>query len=413
MKFTTPLMLAAALIAVACGVHTQTGEGTDADDAKAQGDQGVGPGAAGGAGAQGGCAIPDGFNPGTPSLSMPQVVAPGGVTFERELVMIEIGEDGKVMVAFEFSALNKGEQATELAVGYAWRLKGTGPAERGTGIDFKLDDGAIETCAIEGPPEMQQPFRDEVRFARFPIGPDDSITVKGSLMAQVDQADKPTTLFGYHDRFADNWKNWDWPYTKSKPYAAIADKLRPFHGRFHLGPGGRAQIDIRPRSGDAWIRAMSHEQNVEKLRMSGAYRWEFYGENKPDQIEFEYVVGLTLHEEIEVFRKIIKKNRHDLRARIRLADLAGFAGDPAARADIIESLLKAWNKNAKEQLLIKRNDVRGPAYVALVKSLLAIDDKQAAAKYAAEGVELLDSFDDDFKKLEMNRLARRWLAQQQ
>jgi len=407
---TLPLLLSA------CVVHSQTGEGTEANEA----DKPDAPAAEEGAAAEGGarsgaCSIPEGMTPAKPALAMPQIAAPEDVSFEREAAMLEVDENGKVKVSFEFSARNNASEAVELAVGFAWRIQETGGGGTSlSGFEIVGGRGELERCTIQGPEEMQQPFRDELLIVRISVEPGKTETIKGAYVGEVDQADKPQTLFGFHDRFVHNWKNknWDWPYTKRKAYAEIKDELKPFHGRFGLGKAGRSQITIRSSKGEVWMRTMSHEQVTEKLRIPGTFRWSFWGGDKPAQVEFEYMPGVELMREIEVFRKIIKENRYDLRARIRLADLAGFAGDHEARVSILEALLKYWKKHHKEQMLHDANDVRGAAYVALVKSLLAIDEKGEAARRADEGIGVIKKLEEAGHDSEMNRMAREWLEKQ-
>jgi len=395
----------------ACG-HSQTGDATGAEveppDTTAAGEGETGADAEADT-----CAIPAGMTPAAPALSMPQVAAAEGVSFEREAAMLEVSDDGEVKVSFEVSARNNGSAPVDLAIGFAWRIQETGSGEVSiSGFEILGSKAPLERCTIPGPEQMQQPFRDELLISRIQLTPGKTETIKGVYTGRVEQADKPQTLFGFHDRFVHNWKNWDWPYTKAKAYAAIADELKPFHGWFGLGRADRSQITIRSASGDEWIRTMSHEQVTEKLRIPGTYRWSFWGGEKPSQVEFEYVVGIPLSREIEVFRAIIKERRDDLRARIRLADLAGFAGDHEARVSILEALLKFWKKNAKEQMLADSNDVRGPAYVALVKSLLAIEQKDEAATRAQEGIDVIKELEAAGQNTEMNRMARTWLEKQ-
>jgi len=359
-----------------------------------------------------GCSIPEGMTPIAPVISMPQVAAPDSVKYELETAMLELNADGKIEVKFEFDARNKGDEAVDFAVGFAWRVQETGP---GGGPEFsrvsiQLAEARMASCVIEGPEEVQQPYRDAVVYSKTSLEAGASITVKGSYVTSVPQLDKPTTLFGYPDRFGNNWKNYDWPYTKAEAYEELGPQLRPFQGRFVPGKANRCQITLRSKSGENWIRTMSHQQNVEKLRMRGASRWEFYGSQKPAQVHFEYLPGVDLNAEIKTFRGIVRERRDDLRARIRLADLAGRAGDAEAEAEILESLLTRWkNKRAKEQMLTGRNDVRGAAYVALVRALKATDRERDAKQRAVEGIEVIDGLEDGVKDNETNRLIRDWL----
>jgi hypothetical protein len=73
-------------------------------------------------------------------------------------------------------------------------------------------------------------------------------------------------------------------------------------------------------------------------------------------------------------------------------------------------LLKYWKKHHKEQMLHDANDVRGPAYVALVKSLLAIEETGEAGTRAQEGIEVIKKLEDAGHNSEMNQLAREWLG---
>jgi hypothetical protein len=227
--------------------------------------------------------------------------------------------------------------------------------------------------------------------------------------AKVDQAEKPATLFGYPDRFADNWKNWDWPYTKAPEYAPVAERLRPFHGEIALHPAAATKVTLRCRDGVDWLRTMSHEQNAQKLRSPGMYEWNFDAANRPSRLGFEFLPDLPIAEEIAAFEALVKARKDDLRARIRLSDLLRFGGDAARRAEVLAGLLDAWPKNAKKQLLEGRNDVRAGALVGRVIALGAAGKNAEATKAAAQGVKLLAGFETKGEG-EMNGLALSWLS---
>ena len=299
---------------------------------------------------------------------------------------------------------NAGSASDTAMVGYAWRKRMTGKQAPPTRIDFKV--GEVKTCYHKSDQHIQQPFEDEVHYVEVTIEPGASTHVVGGYQVTIARADKPETLFGFHDRFSRNWKNWDWPYTKAPQYKAVAADLKPFHGTFLTAPAVESRIILRGRDGLHWTRAMSHEQHVTKLRTPGAHAWNFRADQIPVHVEFEYLPGLDIQKELEAFAKIVKANPGDLRARIRLADLELYGGDPGKRVKGLKKLLDVWDKSAKKQLLTGRNDVRGPAYVALVKSLLQLDKKAEASRFAKKGLKLLDSLDTN---LEMNKLAARWL----
>ncbi len=350
------------------------------------------------------CTIPEGFSFAQVGPASPQVVASGSIETTRADATLIVDVDGGAYVEFNMELKNTGSASNTALVGYGWHKRMTGRQAQQTRIDFKV--GKVKTCSHKSDQQIQQPFENEVHYLEVTIEPGASMNVIGGYQVTIARADKPETLFGFHDHFSRNWKNWDWPYTNAPQYKSIADDLKPFHGTFLTTPAVESRIVLRGRDGVHWTRAMSHEQNVTKIRTPGAHAWNFAADQLPVHMEFEYLPGLDIQKELATFEKIVRANPGDLRARIRLADLELYGGDPGKRVKGLKKLLDAWEKNAKKQLLTGRNDVRGPAYVALVKSLLQLDKKDEARRFARKGLKLLDSLD---KKLEMNKLATRWL----
>ncbi len=350
------------------------------------------------------CTIPEGFTFAQFGPASPQVVAPESIVTTRSDATLIVDKDGGAYVEFNMELKNTGSAADTALVGYGWHKRMSGMQAPPTGIDFKA--GEVKTCSHKSDQQIQQPFENEVHYVEVTIEPGVATNVIGGYKVTIARADKPETLFGFHDHFSRNWKNWDWPYTKATEYKNVVNVLKPFVGKFLTTPAVESRIILRGRDGVHWTRAMSHEQYVTKIRTPGAHAWNFTADQIPVHVEFEYLPGLDIQKELETFEKIVKANPNDLRARIRLADLELYGGDPDGRVRVIKKLLAVWEKNAKKQLLTGRNDVRGPAYVALVKSLLQLDKKDEARRFAKKGLNLLNSMN---KKLEMNKLAASWL----
>ncbi|MFO8072052.1 MAG: hypothetical protein R6V85_09280 [Polyangia bacterium] len=359
----------------------------------------------------GDCEAPDRLKPAKPGAGMPQVVAPDSFSVERSQAMIELHDNGSALVRFELSVRNAGDGPGELLVGYRWRRQGTGPSEaRRPPFSPELESGQAEmhSCAEPGPEKMRQPFTDEVHWIERTVEAGGSARVRGMYRTELERADKPATLFGHHDRFADNWKNWDWPYTKAEAYGEIAERLHPFHGSFSTLPAEETRIALSSAEGKNWMRGMSHEQSVTRMRRPGTFEWRFERDDLPAAVTLEYLPGLGFGEEIAVFQRLAEERNDDLRARIRLADLHRFGGDASRRAEVLEELLDRWKANAKDQMLTGRNDFRLSAHVALVRALDSLGETKKASRLAAAGAEILDQVDES-RRTERHRLAAGWL----
>ncbi len=360
----------------------------------------------------GDCEAPSRIQPAEPGAGMPQLVAPESFSVERSQAMIELHDNGSALVRFELSVRNAGDDPGELLVGYRWRRQGTGPS-RATRPPFspELESGRAEmhSCAEPGPEKMRQPFTDEVHWIERTLEPGGPARVRGMYRTELERADKPATLFGHHDRFADNWKNWDWPYTKAEAYGEIADRLRPFHGSFSTLPAAETRIALSSAEGENWMRGMSHEQSVTRMRRPGTFEWRFGGDDLPAAVTLEYLPGLGFGEEIAVFARLAEERPDDLRARIRLADLHRFGGDASRRVAVLEELLDRWKANAKDRMLTGRNDFRLSAHVALARTLDSLGKTKKANEIAAAGAEILDQIDES-GRTERHRLAAAWLS---
>lgn len=409
-------LLPTALLVSGCAIHTHNVQGTKSGgstDGEARVESEGEPTSAGVSSSAGestsvrpetDCTIPEGFSFADTGPALPQVVASGSIETSRADATLIVDVDGGAYVEFNMELKNTGSAADTARVGYAWRTRLSGKKAPPTRVDFKA--GEVKTCLKKSDQHIQQPFENKVHYVEVTIEPGASMNVIGGYQVTIARADKPETLFGFHDHFSRNWKNWDWPYIKAPQYKSVAADLKPFVGTFLTTPAAESRIILRGRDGIHWTRAMSHEQYVTKIRTPGAHAWNFTAEQIPVHVGFEYLPGLEIQKELEAFEKIVKANPGDLRARIRLADLELYGGDPGKRVKGLKKLLAVWDKSAKKQLLTGRNDVRGPAYVALVKSLLQLDKKAEARRFAKKGLKLLDSLDAN---LEMNKLAARWL----
>ena len=350
------------------------------------------------------CEIPEGFSPSAIGPGFPQVVT-DGVETARASAQVLLGPEGTALVRFEVVLENKGDSEAGAKLGFVWRTRGVTRGEGCPEVGFEGLDAA--RCVHDGPREVRQPHTDIATTVDVVVPPGSEKSVKGAYKIPLRRFDKPETLFGYEDRFSRNWKNWDWPYTKSDEYAPVADSLRPYVAAFTTIPAGATQVTLAPADGRSeWLRAMSFEQNVTRMRKPGTYRWSFEGAELPGALRFEYAPGLEASEELKAFEAIAAEREGDLRARIRLADLHLFAGDTATRVQVLEQLLDRYEEGAKEQMLEGSNDVRLVAHVALVRSLLALRKEGEAKKRAGEGLELVDRVD---MKSDMNHLAAAYL----
>ncbi len=364
------------------------------------------------------CRIPDDLieNSGT-TIGAPRLVsASDSIRVVLQRVGLTLGQSGEIVVSVKQTLENTGKSKAVATVGYGWRVPNVSdplplPAKN---IEFESNsnNATIHQCIIAGPRKMVQPFTDVAHWTKIPIGPGEQFDITSVYLATAEQAPNPVTLLGYHDRFALNWKNYSWPYTAAEEYAAIADRLKPFHGRFALVPADHTQVIVRSATGDEWLRGMSHEQNTHKERTRGTYAWTFSRDALPAEVEIEYVPGLPIDEESAVFDRIAKDRSWDLRAHIRLIDLHRFGGDASERVKTIQNLLSAWDENAKMQLLVAGNDVRAAAYVALVRALQEAGHPKRARKAAIKGLALIDRLANESKRYarELNySLARQWL----
>ena len=403
-----PFLVPAVLLVSGCAIHAHNVQGAKSD-VSADGEDATHVKSAGEStdvrSVTSDCAIPDGFSFSQIGPASPQVVASESIETTRSDATLIVDKDGGAYVEFNVELKNTGSSAKLAKVGYGWHKRLSGKQAPPTRVDFKV--GEVKTCFRKSDQKIQQPFENEVSYVEVSIEAGASMNVIGGYKVAIARADKPETLFGFHDHFSRNWKNWDWPYTKAPQYKSITDDLKPFVGTFLTAPALESRIILRSRDGMHWTRAMSHEQYVTKIRTPGAHAWNFTADQIPVHVGFEYLPGLDIQKELETFEEIVKANPDDLRARIRLADLELYGGDPEKRVRGLKKLLDVWDKSAKKQLLTGRNDVRGPAYVALVKSLLQLDKKDEAKRFAKKGLKLLDSMD---KKLEMNNLAASWLT---
>ncbi|MCP4679405.1 MAG: hypothetical protein GY854_28730 [Deltaproteobacteria bacterium] len=363
------------------------------------------------------CRIPSGLieNPGA-TIGAPRLIGTSeNIRITTQRVGLTLGQNGEMWVTVDQVLENTGKSKEVAIVGYGWRVPNVSnplplPA-RNIEFESSSEEATIHQCMIPGPQRMVKPFTDVAHWTKVPVKPGEQFNVTSAYLATAKQASKPVTLFGYHDRFALNWKNYAWPYTQADEYVAIADRLKTFHSRFTLIPAEQTQIIIRSETGDEWLRGMSHEQNTQKERTRGTYAWNFSRDTLPAEVEFEYVPGLPIDEELAVFNLIAKARPWDLRAHVRLIDLHRFAGDASERVKIIRSLLSKWDKNAKSQLLVAGNDVRAAAYVALVRALKETGRHKKAKEAANNGIALIDRLASESKRRarELSSLARQWL----
>jgi hypothetical protein len=425
------LSLAAALVAAACGVHNGQGSADsggvrseepgveDADpgkpEAKArpvapkpEAETTPKPQAEAG---EASCTIPEGLTVAADALALPVLAGPEGLSVERAGAMVELARTGDVLVRFELTVANGSKAAGTALVGLSWRTPSVGAAQQEpfAGLLLEAAGTKARTCRVESPKEMHQPWVDAGTWIELAVPAGGSAAITGMYKARATQAEKPATLFGYPDRFAENWKNWDWPYTKAPEYAPVAERLKPFHGELALRPAAATKVTLRCRDGVDWLRTMSHEQNAQKLRSPGMYEWNFDAAALPTRLGFEILPDLPIQEEIAAFEALVKARKDDLRARIRLSDLLRFGGDAARRAEVLADLLKVWPGAAKKQLLEGRNDVRAGALVGRVIALRDAGKNAEAEQAAAEGVKLLSGFETKGEG-ERNGLALSWLS---
>jgi len=407
-------LLAAAVLAGACGGHGNgfgAGREPVREETPREGTEAAQPAVGRASSIRADCAIPEGLLFTGEGLTLPAVVAGDEIEAEQARATVELARTGDVLVRFEIEIANRSAAAATALAGFAYRASDTGAPrpEPMAGVLLESPGAAARSCRAPGPAEMKQPFVDVAHWIEIDVPAGGRTTVSGMYKAAVTRADKPATLFGYRDRFADNWRNWDWPYTKAPEYQPVAERLRPFHGEIALIPAASTRVTLQCREREDWLRTMSHEQNVQKLRTPGAYEWTFADGDRPSRLGFEFLPDLPVEEEIEVFERLVAARKNDLRARIRLADLLRFGGDAARRAEVLAGLLQAWPANAKAQLLEGRNDVRAGACVGRVVSLRAAGKNAAAKKAAAEGVKLLAGFETTGEG-ERNGLALSWLS---
>ncbi len=345
--------------------------------------------------------VPSGLEPSDLVAGFPQVVG-DKIEVVRAAADLTLDGSGVVLVKFDIELKNPVKKHQKVLVGYVWRSRRTGDGADWSRVNF--DGHKAVACTEHSSEKIKQPYQDVVFYIEVEVPSGKTTQVKGAYKLPVRRFDKPETLFGYQDRFSQNWKNWDWPYTKADEYKEIAADLRPFYVRFFTNGATSTSVTLNG-SRDA-LRTMSHEQNITKMRTPGTFAWNFGADDLPSMLSFEYVEGLDIQKEIGAFEKLKDARADDLRARIRLSDLYFFGGDMKERATLLEQTLKIWEKGAKEQMLSGSNDVRGAAYVALVGSLLATDQKAKARRFAKKGLKLIK---DKKLKDEKTRLAAAWL----
>ncbi len=341
-----------------------------------------------------------------------------GIEVAVQQIGLTLDADGGLSVTASLRLRNPGDSPAEAVIGYGWRVPEVAdpPTFPANNIELELDsENAISRkCIVSGPRGVVQPYVEMGHWAEVHLSAGQEVEVTSAYTARARQARWPVTLFGQADRFALNWKNHEWPYTKSEEYASIADRLKPFHGSLVLGPAHETHILIRNERGDEWLRSLSHEQHLQKERTRGTYSWKFDERTLPNRVGFEYVSGLPIAEEIDVFSAIVKARPWDLRAHIRLADLHYFGGDTETRAGAIRHLLEVWDGNAKKQLLTGRNDLRPAAYVALVSALESLGKAGEAKQAARQGIALIDKIiaaaPGPHHVEEQANLARAWLV---
>jgi hypothetical protein len=259
---------------------------------------------------------------------------------------------------------------------------------------------------------MREPFRDEALFAQLRLLAGQRVTVTVALETALAQEDKPVTLFGFRDHFADNWNNWKWPFVHSEHYAKYAARLRPFHGQLAFArAAGATRIALRSPAEKKWLRSLSHEQHLAGSGEAGVHTWNFSADAQPRAVQFEYLPGLEIAEEARLFEKIASSRPADLRAHIRLADLYRMTGESDRRAAVLQHLLQIWSEHAAAQMMVGRNDLRGPAWVALVLTLEQLERvgkvKKALERGRAELTAMAGAARG--KLTEANVLARGWL----
>ncbi|HUT78260.1 MAG TPA: hypothetical protein VM285_11265, partial [Polyangia bacterium] len=263
------LPLAAALVAVACGVHNGQGSADDGGDIrpdapkpeaetapkpkaettpKPEAITAPKPKAEAG---EADCAIPADLPRTGDVLALPSLAGPSGFAVEQAGAMIELTRTGEVLVRFELTVANGSTTDGTAVVGLSWRtpIVGTATVEPFAGLLLEAPGAKARTCRVASPTEMHQPFADAATWVEIAVPAGGKAKIGGMYKAKVPQADKPDTLFGYRDRFADNWKNWDWPYTKAPEYAPVADRLKPFHGEIALGAAAATRVTLRCRDG--------------------------------------------------------------------------------------------------------------------------------------------------------------------
>jgi hypothetical protein len=362
------------------------------------------------------CEIPSSFNPAL-HASVPEVASESkDVKVDRFDVHIDLEKDGRLRVNVAVKLENSAMTPATAAVGYILRTP-IGQERRFGQIAF--DTGAsttadVKTCEKESPSNLVQPYSDFAHYAKIPIGPGGFGEIEISFVARAEPSAAPTTLFGYRDMFALNWKNWAWTYTKSDEFKEIADDLGLFYGAFGLGDADRTRIVISAEPSSGGLRGLSHEQNLERLPEANAYAWSFDRDDRPTEVELEYSSGtVSTSKEKEVFTRMAKNRPNDLRALIHLTDLHFLEGNHKKRIEVLKRLLAAWDANSKEQLLDDLNDLRPAAYVGLVRTLSALKQDQNAKLEAQKGAKLAGKPISSDKGAigERTALAAKWLEQ--
>lgn len=405
-RFGFPLALAAAL--AGCVAHT--GLEPAADDPGAAGAAPEpAPAAAGdvATATPAPCPFLEAVEPRPMAPGLPRLAPAAGISVGDVRATIRVAAEGQALVGFDIDLSNAGAVPVEAMLGYAFRTGGgrgvTPLGERvtfGEGVD-------VRSCAAGSGPREHGVYEDEAAYAVVAVGAGQTVRVRGEASFALRRSEAPSTLFGFPDAHALNLKRFPWSYLGDPAYAAMAGSVRPYAGSLDLIPSAALRVIISGEARVNWMRAMSHEQNGAVLRSPGTFGWNFLEGDAPERVSFEYDPDLPVRDEVALFRELAGRRKTDLRALIRLADLQRFGGDQAERVATLEALLGAWEANAEEQLLTGGNDVRGAAWVALVRTLHLLDRKPEAKARAREGLAVVEKADP---AAEVNRAAAKWLA---
>jgi hypothetical protein len=357
------------------------------------------------------CAIPEGLDRMGEAPGLPQIVAGPGVERIRTSVRVELAANGRIDLRTEQVLTNRDRAAARIVAGHAWRIRvADAPSSPLEDIRFVADGSparAVE-CRERGSLQAVEPYVDEAHFLDADVPAGATLTIRARCSTFALAVDKPTTLAGFRDRFLDNVRNWAWSYVHAPRYAPLAARIAPLYAALALRAAGRTEIELRAATSEIWWRGLSHEQNAQGPGAAAVQRLAFEDSDRPAVIELEYLPGMPVGEETVLFEALSGERPTDLRAAVRLADLLRFGGEHAQRVAVLRRLLATWDANAGEQLLLGRNDVRGPLTVGLVRSLEAMGLVDEAHAAAAGGVRSLRGL-DGASLTEANALALRWL----